>query len=95
MQKYEAIQKLSPTEFRRLTGVRKETFVQMISIVKEAEKKRNVQGGKPSGLVVEDKLLQVFYAMGCVRDMILSYSKTVRYVGFKRFKESLILGIPE
>ena len=28
MQKYETIQKLSPTEFRRLTGVRKETFVQ-------------------------------------------------------------------
>ncbi len=57
MQKYEAIQKLSPTEFRRLTGVRKETFVQMISIVKEAEKQRMSQGGKPSRLVVEDKLL--------------------------------------
>ncbi len=55
MQKYEAIQKLSPTEFRRLTGVRKETFVQMISIVKEAEKQRMSQGGKPSRLVVEDR----------------------------------------
>ena len=57
MQKYEAIQKLSPTEFRRLTGVRKETFVQMISIVKEAEKQRMSHGGKPSRLIVEDKLL--------------------------------------
>lgn len=57
MQKYEAIQKLSPTEFRRLTGVRKETFVQMISIVKEADKQRMSRGGKPSRLVVEDKLL--------------------------------------
>ncbi len=26
MQKFEAIQKLSPSEFKRLTGVRKETF---------------------------------------------------------------------
>ena len=57
MQKYEAIQKLSPTEFRRLTGVRKETFVQMISIVKDAEKLRMSRGGKPSRLFVEDKLL--------------------------------------
>lgn len=57
MQKYEVIQKLSPIEFRRLTGVRKETFVQMISIVKEAEKQRMSLGGKPSRLAVEDKLL--------------------------------------
>ena len=57
MQKYEAIQKLLPNEFRRLTGVRKETFVQMISIVNKAKKQRMSRGGKPSRLVVEDKLL--------------------------------------
>ncbi len=57
MQKYEAVSKLSSIEFRRLTGVRKETFVQMISTIKEAKKQRMSQGGKPSRLAVEDTLL--------------------------------------
>ena len=57
MQKYEAIQKLSLIEFKRLTGVRKDTFVQMLSVVNEAEKQKMYRGGKPSRLVVEDKLL--------------------------------------
>lgn len=57
MQKYEAVNKLSPTEFKRLTGVRKDVFVKMISIVKEAENKRMSLGGKPPRLVIEDRLL--------------------------------------
>jgi hypothetical protein len=57
MQKYEAIQKLSLIEFKRLTGVRKDTFVQMLSVVNEAEMQKMYRGGKPSRLVVEDKLL--------------------------------------
>jgi len=31
------VNKLSVIEFRRLTGVQKDTFVEMVSIVKEAE----------------------------------------------------------
>jgi hypothetical protein len=57
MQKYEAVQKLSSIEFRRLTGVRKEAFAQMITIIKEAEGQRRSQGGKPPRLTIEDKLL--------------------------------------
>jgi hypothetical protein len=56
MQKYENISELSPTKFKRLTGVRKDTFIERISIVKEAENKRMSRGGKPPHLGIEDRL---------------------------------------
>ena len=57
MQKYEMVNKLSIIEFRRLTGVQKDTFVEMVSIVKEAEHKRMSRGGKPPHLGIEDRVL--------------------------------------
>lgn len=57
MQKYEAVSKLSSIEFRRLTGVQKTTFVEMVEIVKEAENKRTSRRGKPPHLSIEDRLL--------------------------------------
>jgi hypothetical protein len=57
MQKYENISELSPTQFKRLTGVRKDTFIERISIVKEAENKRISRGGKAPYLGIEDRLL--------------------------------------
>jgi hypothetical protein len=47
MQKYDSVCKLSSTEFRRLTGVQKTTFLAMIAVVKEAENKRTSRRGKP------------------------------------------------
>jgi len=57
MQKYETVNKLSAIEFRRLTGVQKDTFVEMVSIIKEAERKRMSRGGKPPHLGIEDRVL--------------------------------------
>jgi hypothetical protein len=57
MQKYENISELSPTKFKRLTGVRKDTFIERIAIVKEAENKRMSRGGKAPYLGIEDRLL--------------------------------------
>ena len=57
MQKYETVNKLSAIEFRRLTGVQKETFVEMVLIIKEAECKRMSRGGKPPHLGIEDRVL--------------------------------------
>ena len=57
MQKYEYVKKLSPTAFKRLTGVRKDTFTAMSSIVRKVENKRLSRGGKPPHLEVEDRLL--------------------------------------
>jgi hypothetical protein len=55
--RYEAAVKLSAKQFRRLTGVKKETFNKMVGIlkVKEAEKRR--KGGHKSKLPIEDMLL--------------------------------------
>ena len=57
MQKYEAVSKLSSIEFKRLTGVQKTTFVEMVAIVKETENKRTSRRGKPPHLSIEDRLL--------------------------------------
>lgn len=43
--------------FRRLTGIRKRTFVAMVAVLKQAEMEHKAQGGKPNHLTVETRLL--------------------------------------
>lgn len=57
MQKYEAVSKLPSFDFKRLTGVQKTTFIEMIAVVKEAKNNKASRRGKPSLLSIEDKLL--------------------------------------
>lgn len=57
MQKYEAVSKLSSIEFRRLTGVQKTTFAEMVEIIKEAQNIRSSRRGKPPHLSIADRLL--------------------------------------
>ena len=57
MQKYKTVNKLSAIEFRRLAGVQKDTFSEMVSIVKEAECKRMSREGKAPHLGIEDRVL--------------------------------------
>jgi len=57
MKKYKKIKKLEATEFRRLTGIKPETFLEMVAILKQAEIIRMSRGGKPHRLVIEDRLL--------------------------------------
>jgi Helix-turn-helix of DDE superfamily endonuclease len=57
MQRYRKIKKLDPAGFRRLTGVRPDTFQEMIAIVKDAERKKKSKGGKPHRVKLEDRLL--------------------------------------
>ena len=62
----------------------------MISIVKEAEKQRMSQGGKPSRLVVEDKLLMALEYLREYRTYFhlgQSYRLCERH-DFKLFKDS-------
>lgn len=49
--------KLSNAEFKRLTGVKKQTFELMIKILSVQYAVDHEQGGKPSRLTIEDKLL--------------------------------------
>ena len=57
MQKYEYVKNLHPRKFRRLVGVSKNVFQQMLSIVKMAALKKIKKGGRPSTLAIEDQLL--------------------------------------
>jgi hypothetical protein len=61
MQKYEELKKFTPRQFRRLTGVKRETFDIMVNILKEAERgernRRRNKAGRRSGLSIEDRLL--------------------------------------
>ena len=57
MQKYEYVRHLPSRTFRRLTGVSKNVFLDMLGIVKIAALKKNSKGGRPSTLAIENQLL--------------------------------------
>ena len=54
---FENIKNLREEDFKRLTGVKRQTFNKMVEILKEAEKIKKKQGGKPNKLSIEDMLL--------------------------------------
>jgi hypothetical protein len=55
--KFNTINNLKPEEFRRLTGVKKETFAKMLELLAEANKIKKQRGGKPNKLSLENQLL--------------------------------------
>lgn len=55
--KYTKIKNLSKENFRRETGVKKNTFNLMIEIIKKYEEKKKKLGGRPNKLPVEERLL--------------------------------------
>ncbi len=55
--KHVKIQNLNNEEFRILTGIKKKTFHEMITILEPAEKKKREKGGRPPKLSLEDRLL--------------------------------------
>lgn len=54
---WESINSLSEEEFRRLTGVKKHTFDEMVVILKSARKEKLSQGGRSPKLKIEVILL--------------------------------------
>ena len=57
MKRYEEIKQFSEEQFRRLTGVKKETFRLMVEILVEVTSKRYRKAGRKSSLTMEDRLL--------------------------------------
>lgn len=55
--KYPQIQGIEDEKFRRLTGVKRNTFEKMMTILKEADIKKKAQGGRKNKLCIEDQLL--------------------------------------
>ena len=57
MPKLENVLLLSDKVFRRIVGVKKSTFEEMIKILTEEDKIKKSKGGRPSKLSIEEKLL--------------------------------------
>ena len=55
--KYDQIKKISDEKFRRLTGVKRGTFIKMLEILDEADRKKKIKGGRKNTLCLEDQLL--------------------------------------
>jgi hypothetical protein len=55
--KWEVIQGLSSEEFRRLTGVKKETFEKMTEYLKKVHVQKKIRGGRKNKLSIEDMAL--------------------------------------
>jgi len=55
--KYSQIKKLSPEDFRRLTGVKPATFQDMLKVLCDAEQKIRKRGGTKHHIRLEDRLL--------------------------------------
>ena len=50
------VERLPPEQFKRLTGVKRETFEQMLSVLKQSEQQKK-RSGRPSKLSLADQLL--------------------------------------
>lgn len=55
--KQDQIRVLNDEQFRRLTGVKRPTFMKMREIFKEADLKKKAKGGRKNSLILEDQLL--------------------------------------
>jgi len=57
MEKYERLLQLKPTEFKRLVGVKKETFTMMFDVYSKHHEEKKSLGGRPNKLSVGMQLL--------------------------------------
>jgi hypothetical protein len=55
--KIKAVEKLSEVKFRRITGVKRETFNEMIRVMTDAMMKKKIKGGRPNKLDVASMVL--------------------------------------
>lgn len=74
MKKYERLKQIKPAEFKRLVGVKKETFEVMFEVYseyeeEEEEEKQQQGGGRPNRLLLETQLF-----------LMLEYYREYRYI---------------
>lgn len=55
--KYEQIRNLLDEQFRRLTGVKRQTFEKMLKILEEDDRNKKIKGGRKNKLSLENQLL--------------------------------------
>lgn len=57
MGKYKELEEFSEKQFRRLTGVQRDTFEKMVAVLLESQQRRYRKAGRKGTLNIEDKLL--------------------------------------
>lgn len=55
--KFDQIEELEDEKFRRLTGIKRLTFSKMYNILREADSRKKLRGGRKNKLKLEDQLL--------------------------------------
>ena len=55
--KYNQIEQLDEEKFRRLTGLKRKTFDKSVEILRGADQKKKIRGGRKSKLSIENQLL--------------------------------------
>jgi hypothetical protein len=55
--RYEKVKDMKDTQFKRLIGVKKQTFAKMVEIVTAAYEEKHKKGGRNSGLSIENMIL--------------------------------------
>jgi Helix-turn-helix of DDE superfamily endonuclease len=93
--KYEKIKDYKEEEFRRITGVKRKTFGNMVEILKEEEKKKKAIGGKPNKLEMENRLLMALeylreYRTYCHIASSYGISESACYRNIRWIEETLI-----
>ena len=61
---------LSGKQFRRITGVKRNTFDKMVEIVTAADKIKKAKGGRPNSLTIENRILMAleYLQHACLRE---------------------------
>ncbi|MCC9928935.1 IS5/IS1182 family transposase, partial [Streptococcus agalactiae] len=54
---YEASKQLTDVRFKRLVGVQRTTFEEMLALLKTAYQRKHANGGRPPKLSLEDLLM--------------------------------------
>src|SRR6476659_2421666 len=57
--RFDSVKKLKGEAFRRLTGVQRSTFEDMVGLLFAAKRRQKATGGKPNTLCIEDQLLMM------------------------------------
>jgi len=57
MMRYDQVKAMRDEKFRRLTGVKLQTFSKMVDILRQADIQKKTQGGRKNKLSIEDQLL--------------------------------------
>ena len=82
MKDYNKIKQLRPEQFKRLIGVKRDTFEAMLEVCELYHKRKKAKGGKPNKLSVSTQLLlmlKYYKAYRCIaKTERIGYNKSIK-----------------